>query len=268
MTSWAEIADRVFVRRYPFFDQTIGVVLGRAGVALIDTRTTHAQADELRRELRALTPLPLAAVINTHHHYDHTFGNARFLPAPVWGHHRCAEALRAGGEAMRRRVMADLPDLAEELAEVVVTPPDRTFGESASLELGDRRLELRHLGRGHTDNDIVVQVPDAGVVFAGDLLENDAPPSFGDAFPVAWAETVGSQLLPLVGDGKVVPGHGRPAGRELAERQAGELAQLAESIRGCVAGSLGIDAVMAASPYPAATTRVALDRGRRELDDG
>jgi glyoxylase-like metal-dependent hydrolase (beta-lactamase superfamily II) len=166
---------------------------------------------------------------------------------------------------MRRRVMRELPDLADELAEVEILPPDRTFAETAVVDLGDRSVELRYLGRGHTDNDIVALVPDAGVMFAGDLLENDAPPSFGDAYPIAWSETVGERLLPLVRD-VVVPGHGTPGGRDFAERCAGELAVLARLVQSSVSGAMGLDEVMAASPYPANHTRVAIERGHRELE--
>lgn len=262
---WLEVADRVFVLRYEFLDQCIGVVIGSGGVLVVDTRTTYAQADEIRADVRALTDAAIVAVVNTHHHWDHAFGNARFRPIPTWGHDRCAATLREDGEAMRERVMGQLPELADELAEVEITPPDRTFDESAAVDLGDRLVELRHLGRGHTDNDIVALVPDAGAMFAGDLLENDAPPSFGDAFPIAWAETVGERLLPLVRD-VVVPGHGTPAGRDFAERSAGELAELARLIKASVSGALGLDEVMAASPYPDSHTRVALERGHRELE--
>jgi glyoxylase-like metal-dependent hydrolase (beta-lactamase superfamily II) len=262
--SWVEVGDRVFVRRYEFFDQTIGAIVGDEGAVVVDTRTTYAQADELRADLRALTSKPLLAVVNTHHHYDHTFGNARFVPVPIWGHDRCAAALRDGGEEMRQRVAVRMPELVAELAEVVITPPDRTFDELATLDLGGRQVQLRYLGRGHTDNDVVVLVPDAGVVFAGDLLENRAPPSFGDGFPIAWAETVADRLLPLVRD-TVVPGHGDPAGRDFAERQAGELGLVARLVRSSLAGVIGPDEVLATSPFPADVTRVALERGRVEL---
>jgi glyoxylase-like metal-dependent hydrolase (beta-lactamase superfamily II) len=262
---WLEVADRVFVRRYEFLDQCIGVVIGSDGVLVADTRTTYAQADEIRADLRALTDAPVVAVVNTHHHWDHAFGNARFRPGPIWGHDRCAAALGEGGEAMRERVMAQLPELAADLAEVEITPPDRTFTDSAVLDLGDRRVELRHLGRGHTDNDIVALVPDAGAMLAGDLLENDAPPSFGDAYPIAWAETVVERLLPLVRD-VVVPGHGTPGGRDFAERCAGELALLARLVQSSVAGAIGLDEVLAGSPYPGDVTRVALERGHLELE--
>jgi glyoxylase-like metal-dependent hydrolase (beta-lactamase superfamily II) len=177
---------------------------------------------------------------------------------------RCTEVLQTDGEAMRRYVMEALPGLADEVREAVITPPDRTFEERATIDLGDRVVELRYLGRGHTDNDIVVLVPDARALMAGDLLENDAPPSFGDAHPLAWAATVTDGMLPLV-EQVVVPGHGRPAGRELAERQAGELNELAGLIRQVGSGAIGPDEMMAASPYPADPTRTALERGLLEL---
>jgi glyoxylase-like metal-dependent hydrolase (beta-lactamase superfamily II) len=265
VSAWQEVADRVFVRRYEVLDQSIGAIVGSEGVVVVDTRSTHVQADELLREVRDLTSAPIS-VVNTHHHWDHTFGNARFLPSPIWGHARCAEVLRTDGEAMRRRIMTARPDLAAELAEVVITPPDRLLDETASLQLGDRVVELRYLGHGHTDNDIVALVPDAGVLFAGDLLENGAPPSFGDAYPLAWSETVAERLLPLVRD-VVVPGHGDPAGRDFAERQSGELALLAELIRSSLSGVIGLEEVLAASPYPAEVTRVAVDRGHREVEN-
>jgi glyoxylase-like metal-dependent hydrolase (beta-lactamase superfamily II) len=260
---WEEIGERIFVRRYELFDQTIGVVIGTEGTVVIDTRTSHRRADELIDDLHALTRLPIRFVVNTHMHYDHTFGNARFRPAAIWGHTRCAERLREEGEARRQRVMRQAPELAEELRDVEIVPPDRTLDESALLDLGDRQVELRYLGRGHTDNDIVVLVPDASVLFAGDLLENGAPPSFSDAFPIDWA-TTGARLLELV-DGVVAPGHGEVADGRFAARQVTELADLADLSRGVVDHRLDIDEAVRRSPFPAATTQLALERARQEI---
>ena len=263
---WQEVGERVFVGRYELFDQTIGIVIGAEGVVVIDTRTSHRRADELISDLRNLTRLPIAHVVNTHMHFDHTFGNARFRPSPIWGHVRCASGMREGGEAARRRITEQLPELAEELAEVEIVPPDQLLSDSALLDLGDRQLELRFLGRGHTDNDIVVLVPDAEVLFAGDLLENGAPPSFGDAFPLAWAKT-GARLLDLA-ESVVAPGHGEVADRRFAEQQVGALAVLADLCRASLGGQIGVDEVMRRSPFPADTTRVALARATREIEAG
>jgi glyoxylase-like metal-dependent hydrolase (beta-lactamase superfamily II) len=235
---WREVGDRVWTRRYQSLDQTIGAIGGEAGLAVIDTRANHLLADELRAELRQL-PGDVAAVVNTHGHWDHVFGNARFAPVPIWGHVRCAEFIAATGEAARGRLVESHPGEADAFREVVLTPPTTAVETSAILDLGDRQVDLRYLGRGHTDNDIVAIVPDANVIFAGDLLENAPAPGFGDSYPVEWAET-GRALLELV-DGAVVPGHGDPFDRSFAERQVRELAALAEIARDAVSGAIGLD---------------------------
>ncbi len=265
---WTEVGECVFVRRYRTwngepFDQNIGAILGTEGVIVVDTRGSHRLAEELRGELARLTRQPIAAVVNTHHHWDHTWGNARFEGAPIWGHVRCAERVVADSATALHQILAQEPALAQELSEVVATPPDRTFAEATTIDLGDRQVSLRHIGRGHTDNDIVVMVPDASVLFAGDLLENDAAPSFGDAYPLAWAATA-ARLAKLV-DGAVVPGHGGVGDRAFAERQAAELAELATLVREVTGGLLDRVDALRRSPFPAQPTEQALDRGALEL---
>lgn len=262
MTSvWREVGDRVWIRRYASLDQTIGVIGGEDGLVVVDTRSSHRLADELRAELTQL-PGSVAAVVNTHGHWDHAFGNARFLPTPIWGHVRCAAMITERGDEMRIRAQRSYP--SEAIDEVELTPPTELFTESATLDLGDRQVELRYLGRGHTDNDIVVIVPDASVLFAGDLLENAPAPGFGDSYPIAWAVT-GLALLDLV-DGAVVPGHGDPFGPGFAERQVSDLATLAELAKEVARGVIGFDEAVRQSPFPAEETGVALERARLELD--
>lgn len=259
---WREVGDRVFVRRYRFYDQTIGAILGTESVALVDTRTTPSQARGLQADLRSLTRLA-PIVVNTHGHYDHVFGNHGFRPAPIWGHARCVTMIEQTGEAQRRSVMDEAPELADELAAVVLDPPDRTFETVASLDLGGRTIELRYLGRGHTDNDIVVLVPDTAVVFAGDLVENGATPYFGDGFPLDWPAT-GAALAALV-DGVVAPGHGEPADRAFAERQAAEFAANAALASRIHAGELDLEDALDVSPYPRTTAREPLERALAQL---
>ena len=97
--AWQEIGDRVFTRKYPFFNQQIGVVLGGSDVLVVDTRSTPAQAREIASELRELTRDPVSIVVDTHWHFDHSFGNSVFRPATIWGHIRAAEQLRREGAA-------------------------------------------------------------------------------------------------------------------------------------------------------------------------
>ena len=229
MNPWREIADRVFIRRFAFFDQTIGAVIGRDRVLVIDTRSTLVQARELLDDLRNVSGLP-HVVLNTHAHFDHVLGNAAFRPCEIWGEDGCARFMRDLGSARRAEVAAEMFEIADDVLASPVDPPDRTFAGAATLDLGDRRVNLRFLGRGHTDHDVVALLPDAGVVFAGDLLEEGAPPSFGDAFPLDWPATLG-HLLDAAGEGQIVPGHGEVVDRDFAAGQLSEIAFLAEMAR-------------------------------------
>ena len=235
MNPWREIADRVFIRRFAFFDQTIGAVVGRDRVLVIDTRSTLAQARELLDDLRQVSRLP-HVVLNTHAHFDHVLGNAAFRPCEIWGEDGCASFMRDLGLERRAAVAAEMPEIAADLLASPVDPPDHTFARETELDLGDRRVELRFLGRGHTDHDVIALIPDAGIVFAGDLVEEGAPPSFGDAFPLDWPATLGQlldvlDLLDAAGEGQVVPGHGEVVDRDFVAGQLGEIAFLAEMAR-------------------------------------
>jgi glyoxylase-like metal-dependent hydrolase (beta-lactamase superfamily II) len=248
MQRWIELADRVFVRRYPFYDQNIGAILGDGAALVIDTRSTYAQAREILDDLRELTLFPVGVVVDTHGHFDHAYGNAVFRPATIWGHVGCGPFMEATGNARKPELIRGLPDLADGLREVVIDPPDRTFEEQVAIDVGGRAVELRFLGRGHTDHDIVVLVPGERVVFGGDLIENGAVPAFGDSFPLDWPVTV-DRLAPLV-DGIAVPGHGDPGDGAWVRSQAGALHAVADLAHRIDVGELGIDDALRLTPYP------------------
>jgi glyoxylase-like metal-dependent hydrolase (beta-lactamase superfamily II) len=235
-------------------------------VLIVDTRISHRQADEILADLQSLTQMPVRAVVNTHGHNDHAFGNHRFRPAPIWGHARCARMIVETGQQQIAGVSAAIPDLAAEMAEVVLDPPDRTFdGDSAVVDFdaGGRRIELRHLGRAHTDNDVVVLVPDADVLFAGDLVENGAPPFFGDGYPIEWPATV-ERMVELV-TGAVVPGHGDVGEKAFAVRSMVEIRTIAELASLVHDGTLSLDDAVLRTPYPADTAREPLQRALAQL---
>ncbi len=263
MSVWSEVADRVFLRRYAFFDQQIGVVAGDDELLLVDTRSTHVQAEEIRTDLRTLSPLPVGVVVNTHHHYDHSFGNHVFRPVTIWGHVRCVTRMRAIDERAMREIAGEAPEIAADLSAVVIDPPEHTFEEMAFIDVGGRRVELRYLGRGHTDDDIVVTVPDTGVLFAGDLLENGAPPVFGDAYPLDWPETA-SRLLELV-RGPVVPGHGDVGDRRFVEDQLGAFHAVVELGRRVHRGEIALDDALVAGPFGSRASREPIERALAQL---
>ena len=251
-SGWVEIGDRVFVRRYEFFDQNIGLVLGRAEALVIDTRSTYEQAREIQEDVRELTDSPIGVVVDTHGHFDHAFGNAMFRPtATIWGHERCVTFMVRTGEARKPAIAAEQPELADDLAGIVIDPPDRIFATHARIEVGGREVMLRHLGRGHTDHDVIVDVPGTDVIFAGDLLEQGNVPFFADGYPLDWGPTAAALAVRVHKDtGVVVPGHGDHAGREFADAQATSLAALAETAQRVEAGELTLEEAIATHPFP------------------
>jgi glyoxylase-like metal-dependent hydrolase (beta-lactamase superfamily II) len=271
-----EIAREVYVLRQPVLDVNATLVVGGELALVVDTFSTARQAGELLSAVRAVTPLPLV-VVNTHHHFDHCYGNATLADASpgttIWAHQSAALALRERGAAMHRAVLAELepgdPEFAAAVAAVELRPPDRVVLEESIMDLGGRSVDLRHFGRGHTDGDLVVTVPDAGILLAGDLVEEGAPPSFGDSYPVEWPETLAAIMHNIATTGTVttvLPGHGNPVDPDFVREQHEELTSLAWLIREGHADGAEVDSVVAKAAYGPEIARIAIIRGYAELD--
>ena len=259
VTQWQEVADRIFTRRYDPFDVNVTVVVGRHGTLLVDTRTSLVEASQVRDDLRELPVSAPTAVALTHAHLDHCLGAGAFSGLPLWASHGCREDLRRHGIAQRDTLIAHRPE--EEHAHLRASPipvPDHTVTDRHRLDLGDRVVELLVLGHGHTDHDLVLHVPDAGVVLAGDLVEVGAPPQFHDAFPFEWPATLAR--VESLGAAVTVPGHGAPADRQTVATQREELSHLAALCREVIGGLRSRESVLAASPFPRETTTLAMER--------
>ncbi|CAN5536901.1 MBL fold metallo-hydrolase [soil metagenome] len=268
---WVEIGDRFLVRRYAFYDQNIGLVLGRGEALVIDTRSTYGQAREIIDHVREVTRDPVSVVVDTHGHFDHAYGNRVFRPATIWGHARCGLFMERTGEARKATIARDEPSLAGQLEEIFIDPPDRTFEDTTSIEVGGRQVDLAYLGRGHTDHDIVITVTGTDVVWAGDLVEGGAVPFFGDGYPIDWVATaraLAERVDP--GTGVIVPGHGDHAGRAFADAQATSIASLAALARRVHDGEMALDEAVAAHPFeafPPEHARTAFRRAIAQLRD-
>ncbi len=250
--SFREVADGVFVRRHRSLDLNCGLVVGDGACLVVDTRSSPAEAADLAAAVRRVTPHPWT-VVNTHAHFDHCFGNAAFRPATVWGSRGCAADLLATGEVQRAARAAELladgdADAAEQVRRAPLDPPDALVDDVAVLDVGGLEVVLRFLGRGHTGHDLVVEV-DERVVFAGDLVEEGAPPAFEDAFPAEWPATLGR--LHLLARGPVVPGHGAVVDAGFVGAQREELLAVLAAVR---------EGRLDRGPYAEATMRVAASR--------
>ncbi|MGH7642692.1 MAG: MBL fold metallo-hydrolase [Candidatus Dormibacteria bacterium] len=230
--TWQEVAPGILVMPWPAFRLNVGLILGSERALLVDTGASIDAGREISQLAKEMTQLPLGAM-NTHSHFDHCFGNGAFDPDVLWSHRLCAEHLRWDGEELQREVITELrvsdQELALQVSNSPLVSPACLLEDEVELDLGERVVTLLHPGRGHTDNDIVAWIAHDRVLFAGDLVEEGAPPSFEDSFPLEWPESL-AVLLALDPD-QIVPGHGAVVDAQFARQQHHDLQQLADLSR-------------------------------------
>ncbi len=235
-----EIAPGVFVHqgRYEIFTpgnsgdiSNAGFIIGRDGVAVIDTGGSPRVGEALLQAIRARTQLPIKYVINTHMHPDHVFGNAAFEgEKPIFvGHHKLPRALAARAE----RYLAINKELLGEaaFAGTRIIAPTMLVEDTAELDLGDRKLRLEAQKTAHTDNDLTVLDETTGTLFLGDLLFSKHVPAL-DGSIRGWLAFL-SKLQNRTDVARVVPGHG-PASMQLPAALAPEqryLGKVADEVR-------------------------------------
>jgi cyclase len=181
-----------------------GFVIGDDGVAVIDTFEHEAAAKALLTEIRRLTPLPIKFVVNTHYHIDHVAGNKVFEDAGAvilaqrnvrtWIH---TENLKFFGKNIKPEQKAEVENLAA---------PSIVYDSGVDLFLGTRRLKVR-VFPGHSGGDSIVEVPDANIIFCGDLFWRRTLPNLIDATTNQWTQTIAA-IAEAAPNGTFVPGHG------------------------------------------------------------
>ncbi|MDH2415494.1 MBL fold metallo-hydrolase [Nocardioides sp. CER19] len=274
-TGFQEIADRIWLARYEWWDVNITLIAGSSGLVVVDTHASAVAARQVVDDVRRLGVGPVTRIVNTHEHFDHTFGNAELRTAygdvPIHATETAAANTVRSGERAKGRYAADPADpRAAEILETEVMAADTTFASVAAIDLGDRLVELAHPGRGHTAGDLVVRVPDADVVLAGDLLEESGPPVYGDdSFPLDWPTTVDVVLGMLTPSSVVVPGHGLPVDRAWVEQQRNDLAWVTSNVRELAGRGVPLEEAAGATEWPWPTDgwrfRGAIARGYAQL---
>jgi len=245
-SGWLEVGRGVFQRRYDPMDVSVVVVVGPAGLTVVDTRNNPAEADEVIRDVADRFGLPIVAVVNTHAHYDHTFGNqsfAAFSSVPVYGHHLIP---RHYAEYESPRLTAQQADPSREpdkrWADVVLTPPGELVTAPTAVAAGGRTIELIPLEPGHTDTDLAVLVPDCRVWLLGDIIEESGPPMFGSgSYPLGWPAVLAGLLGAIRPDDVIVPGHGAVVNRDFVVRQMAALQKVADTIRSSANAGTSVD---------------------------
>lgn len=216
-----------------------GFIVGDSGVLVVDTFLTPAAAQEMVDEIAKRTTQPVKYAVNTHYHLDHSGGNQvfaalgvpiiaqqntlgwvttknmRFLPPPdqLQRTRDDAEKKLAGTPqdqtAQRQQLETRLRRLDAMMA-IKLTPPSMTYDSGTlHLFLGKREVILFTLP-GHTGGDTLVYVPDADVLFTGDMGWSRTLPNLVDATVVDWIASL-DKVLSQYGKSKFVPGHGNVA---------------------------------------------------------
>ena len=246
-----------------------GFVIGNDGVLIFDTFFTPAAIEELIAEIQSLTKLPIKFAVNSHYHLDHTGGNqvlnARGIPiiahdnVMIWQTTRNKRFLPAPEELAKRKAdavkqLADTPaEQADKRAQlertirrldammtIKLTNPTKTFKSGTmTLNLGKRKVILATLP-GHTGGDVFAYVPDANVVFTGDLGWSKTLPNLVDATVHDWIPTL-DQILKQYPAARYVPGHGNVAGATDIKEFRDYLDDLQARVKQGIANGLTVD---------------------------
>jgi len=217
-----------------------GFIIGDGGVLVVDTFSTPVAIEELIAEIAKLTNQPIRYAVNTHYHLDHSGGNQVFAQrnVPIIAHDRVSEwqttknkrFLPSPEDLQKRRSdaakqLSDTPadqkdkraQLERQIARfdvlstIKLTNPTLTFSTgTVNLYLGTRKIALFSLP-GHTGGDVLVYVPDADVMFTGDMGWSKTLPNLVDATVEDWIPSL-DKILSNHSSTKFVPGHGEVAG--------------------------------------------------------
>lgn len=242
--AWAVISTPLSGDRTTFANG--GLIAGRTGVVAIEGFYRPDGAAWLAGMAEHFLGRRPTHVVVSHYHVDHAAGVAGYAvtggaaPRLVTSAATQDAVLRGGPVAPPREAA-----LLRPWADVVLVGPSA----ASTIDLGDRVLRL-HARAGHTGSDVVVEEPDAGLLFSGDLVWNGMFPNFVDADPPAWREAV--RWLASRGPRTLVPGHGARVDAEALDRFTGLLDALEAAARRGHAAGQPVDALVAAWRVPAA----------------
>jgi glyoxylase-like metal-dependent hydrolase (beta-lactamase superfamily II) len=222
------------------FDPNCGFIVGDEHVVLIDTRPTPRMARDFLADIRKVTDKPIKFIVLTHYHAVRVMGASAFDEAlAIIASKGTLDWVRERGQADFDSEVGRFPRLFAGVEEIPgLTEPTMSFEREMSLWLGQREVRLMCLGRGHSGGDTVAWLPDCGVLFSGDVVENRCGVYAGDAYIQDWAGTLDAvaALAPRV----LVPGRGAVLQGEAACAEAitltkAFLSTLLDSVRAGIA---------------------------------
>jgi glyoxylase-like metal-dependent hydrolase (beta-lactamase superfamily II) len=170
-------------------DPNVGAIEGEDFLVCVEAMATPVAAREWLDELRKHTDKPVRHLVLTHYHAVRTLGASAFDAEEIVAHDNTAALIEERGMQDWASEYGRMPRLFKQPDSIPgLTRPTRTFADALGIDLGGDRgtVELRYLGRGHTEGDIVVWLPRQKVLYAGDLVESQAALYTGDAYHSDW----------------------------------------------------------------------------------
>jgi glyoxylase-like metal-dependent hydrolase (beta-lactamase superfamily II) len=230
-------------------DPNTGIIIGDDGVMIIDARATPVMARDLVRRLREVTDKPVKYVLLTHYHAVRVMGASAYGADHIIASDRTRELIAERGQQDFESEVQRFPRLFQAVETVPgLTWPTLTFATSLTLWMGKREVQIKHIGRGHSKGDTVAYLPDCGVLFSGDLVEEGATPYCGDAYFTDWPGTL--ETLRGFEAKALVPGRGEAlVGSDAAEASIAStrrfLTDLTGIVRAGIADKKGLKQVYA-----------------------
>lgn len=188
-------------------DPNSGIVIGEAGVLVIDTQATPAMAQEVLARIRFVTDKPVTHVVLSHYHAVRVLGAAAYGAREIIASHATREMIVERGAADWKSEYERFPRLFQGADSIPgLTWPTVTFNDKMTLWMGDLEIQIIHAGSGHTKGDTIVWLPGERVLYSGDLVEYNAGIYTGDAQLAHWPDTL--ERLRALKPEKMVPGRG------------------------------------------------------------
>ncbi len=234
----AQVAPGVYFRPAQGYCN-VGWVVFEDYVLVIDS-SVQKDAVKIIEDIRETTNKPIRFVFNTHHHWDHAYGNGVFARegATIVSSEPCRDLLQEEIDANPEKFSHDETDM-EDVENMKPTLPSITFEDLMVFDDGKQRVELLHFGHGHTKGDAVAYLPEHNILFTGDACVNGAFNYMGEAHINEWKKL----LSHLQGyDIKTIcPGHGELADKELLVTQKKYFIQLEEQVQASVDEGLSLE---------------------------
>jgi len=223
----SKLDSRILLLHHAPWKETMAILDAGTGLIVIDTWASPVSAKKASAIIRKIFNKPVTYVINTHHHWDHTFGNQVFTGAEIIGHKHCAEDMKTSYKSADDRKHeldkalkgTDYQSIQSYIQEVqhsirqnfVLTPPTKLVNEKEILILGNLKVILYHAPGLHTRSNLIIYIPEIGLLFTRREFQHDSLPVFevGIELPALI-----KNLEEILASGKpikyIIPGHGDP----------------------------------------------------------